>query len=268
MFELCDRFGNELNKEQVLLLAVSLDEVVERRRHIIYKFTTSRSHPHEEYIHGPATCLLAREEGRGVCSISCWRARAHTGGKSVVGRRLLVVLDDEPRGERPAGAGAAAAAARHPAGAGAGPAARVAVGPAVAHAVDAAGATARGAARARVPPGRGGEAVPEGPVGHGHAGEHAQPRRRDHHRSHHRRSIGLSVVGLQQQEAAVRPAQECLDWWMIVVDLSGEGWKKKRAYTDELGRQCVWRRFLGRAARVCRRRWLRRRRGAGMRVVL
>lgn len=95
------------------------------------------------------------------------------------------MLDGEPRRERPARAGPAAAAAGHPPRPGAGPAPRVAVGPAVAHALDAAGAAARGAAWPRVPPRRRREPVPQGPVGHRHAGQHAQPRRRDHHRGHH-----------------------------------------------------------------------------------
>lgn len=95
------------------------------------------------------------------------------------------MLDGEPRRERPAGAGSAAATAGHPPGPRAGPAPGVAIGPAVAHALHAAGATARGAARARVPPGGCWEPLPEGPVGHRHAGEHAQPRRRDHQWRHH-----------------------------------------------------------------------------------
>ena len=116
----------------------------------------------------------------------------HIPSSVVAGRRRLLVLDDETRGERPARAGSAAAAAGHPPGPRAGPAAGVAVGPAVAHALDAAGAAARGAARARVPPGRRWEPVPpKGPVGHRHAGQHAQPRRRDHHRRHH---PGLNLV--------------------------------------------------------------------------
>lgn len=102
-------------------------------------------------------------------------------------RRRLLVLDDEPGRERPSRAGAAAAAARHPPRPRAGPAAGVAVGPAVAEALNAAGAAARGAARARVPPGGRREPVPQGPVGHGHARQHAQPCRRDHQRRHHRR---------------------------------------------------------------------------------
>jgi len=113
-------------------------------------------------------------------------------------RRRLLVLDGETRGERPSRAGPAAAAAGHPARAGAGPAAGVAVGPAVAQALDPAGAAARGAARARVPPGRRREPVPQRPVRHRQARQHAEPRRRDHHRRHHPRSnlklSGASVL--------------------------------------------------------------------------
>lgn len=174
------------------------------------------------------------------------------------------MLDGEPRRERPARAGAATAAAGHPPRPRAGPAAGVAVGPAVAHALDAAGAAARGAARARVPPGGRWEPVPKGPVGHRHAGQHAQPRRRDHHRRHHPASCLDRVA---QVVEVVAKSQASFGSSLDMVEKEGRKEAREGGREEECfpWLSCVYtgRRRLARSTSCCwvgSRLWMERKR--------
>ena len=187
-----------------------------------------------------------------------------------------MVLDGEPRGERPSRAGPAAAAAGHPARAGAGPAAGVAVGPAVAQALDPAGAAARGAARARVPPGRRREPVPQRPVRHRQARQHAQPRRRDHHRRHHPPRADLSfgswIWDRMERKGREGEKEECFSLASFGIAAGDDS--TSYSFIPACGEEKIWGPCVAAvvwpesAAILCRRRALRRRGEEGARVVL